>query len=121
MALPNIALISLAAAKEHIRIDEDADEDTDLQLKINAASQAVINYLKDRATVVLSLDSSGEPEQDSSGEPTGIPANVQMAVLLLTGIFYRDRDGQEMSKWAPGYLPPPVTALLYPNRDPAFV
>jgi hypothetical protein len=113
-------LVSLAKAKLHLRVDHD-DDDSDIELKLMAASGAVVNYLKSGATF---LDSSGEVETDSSGDPVGVPYQVQAATLLLLGDFYKNResitedavDGQ----FGYGYLPKYVTALLYPLRDPAL-
>lgn len=111
-----VMLVTLNQASDQLRRD-DCEDDGDLTLKIQAASQAVINYLKDGADF---LDSDGEPEVDVNGEPMNVPANVQLAVLMLVGIMYRDRDGQEMEKWDLGYLPKPVVNLLYMNRSPAM-
>ncbi|WP_460640101.1 head-tail connector protein [Larkinella harenae] len=109
-------LVSLQQASDHLRRDT-TDDDSDLELKIHAASAAVINYLKAGATF---LDTSGGVPLDTSGNPVGVPYEVQAAVLLMLGVLYRDRDGQEMSQWELGYLPRPVMALLYPLRDPAM-
>jgi hypothetical protein len=43
-----------------------------------------------------------------------------MATILLTGHFYNNPDGDPEHDWEQGYLPRPVTALLYPLRDPAL-
>lgn len=119
-----VMLVSLEQASEHLRRDTDAD-DNDLTLKILAASAACINYLKSGANSFI--NSSGDVDYDSAGNPI-VPYNVQMAVLILVGIFYRDREGQDtmitssriMDKWQLGYLPMPVQSLLYPHRDPAL-
>ena len=63
------------------------------------------------------LDSAGDVIVDSNDEPVGIPYEVQCAVLILVGYLYRNRDTND--GFDPGYLPAPVTALLYPLRDPA--
>jgi hypothetical protein len=39
---------------------------------------------------------------------------------MMVGILARDRDGVEAKDWDHGYLPRPVTSLLYPLRDPAL-
>ena len=111
-----VMLVSLQQALDHLRVDN-TDDNNDLTLKIHAASGAVINYLKTGATF---LDTNGGIDVDSSGDPVGVPFEVQAAVLILLGVFYRDRDGQEMDKWELGYLPKPVIALLYPLRDPTL-
>lgn len=112
-------LVSLEQGKRHLRVIlDDPDENADIELKIKGASQAVLDYLKSRADEFL--DSAGEVEVDSENEPVGIPENVQAATLLMLGYLYKDRDNNADSAYQQGYLPAPVTALLYPRRDPAF-
>lgn len=108
-------LVTLQQAKDHLRIDNDAD-DADLELKIRAASGSVLNYIRSGADVFL--DSSGEAALDSNGIAIGIPVEIQQATLLLLGYFYRDRDADSEGAYEMGYLPRAVTALLYPHRDP---
>lgn len=112
-----VMLVSLAQAKEHLRVD-DADNDNDLILKIHAASAAVLNYIRNGADVFT--DSSGEPIVDSNGNPIGIPYDVQAATLLMIGYLYRMRDNNEDGEFEMGYLPKPVTALLYVYRVPSL-
>lgn len=109
-------LVSLQQARNHLRSD-DSDDDADLSLKILAASAAVLAYLKDGATFV---DSNGDVPVDSYGDPVGVPRQVQAATLLMVGYLYRLRDENEDEAYEHGYLPKPVTSLLYPLRDPAI-
>lgn len=102
-------LVDVDMAKERLRIDHDAEDDT-LELLINGASAAVLNYLK------LAHDHY----DDSNGDIVDVPYEVQNATLLLVGIILRDPAGVEMKDWEMGYLPKPVMALLYPLRDPAL-
>jgi len=111
-------LVSLQMAKDHLMMDH-TDEDGLIELYINAASGAVINYLGTLGTDAI-LDSSGIVSYDSNLEPIGIPYEVQAATLILVGHFYKDRDNNEGNAFMQGYLPMPVTALLYPLRDPAL-
>lgn len=104
-----VMLVDLDQTKERLRFDHDLEDDT-LTLLIEGASGAVMNYLNLAHTFY----------DDSFGSPADVPAEVQNAVLLLTGILSRDRSGVEMKDWEQGYLPRPVTALLYPLRDPAL-
>jgi hypothetical protein len=85
-----VMLISLSQASEHLRRDTNAD-DGDLTIKIEAASQAIINYIDDKDF----LDSSGDVEYDTFGDPIGVPKPIQAATLALVGMLYSDRDGQE--------------------------
>ena len=113
-------LVSLTAAKKHLRVDHD-DEDSDIELKVLAASAAVLDYLKSYATF---LDSEGSVPQDSEGEPQGVPYQVQAATLLLLGDLYKNREpqGDDVvdAQFGYGYLPRAVITLLYPLRDPAL-
>lgn len=108
-------LVTLEQVKAHLRIVHSSDDD-DLTGKTHAASAAVLAYLKDGAVF---LDSSGQVEVDSSGDPIGVPYNVQIATLIMVGYFNKDRDEDTDRAYETGYLPKPVTALLYPLRDPA--
>jgi len=96
-------LVTLAEARDHLRSDS-VDDDADLTIKIHAASGAVINYLKSPAFI----------------DESAVPFEVKAATLLLIGYLYKDRDGDEGGEYQQGYLPRPVTALLYPLRDPAL-
>lgn len=110
-----VMLVTLQQAMDHLRVDNDAEEN-DLLLKIAAASGAVLNYINPGADVFL--DSLGEPAVDSNGVAIGIPYEIQAATLLLLGYFYKDRDGDPDKAYEMGFLPRSVTALLYPHRTP---
>lgn len=112
-----VMLVSLTQAREHLRVDS-TDEDNDLTLKIHAASGAVLNYIRNGADVFT--DSAGDPILDSNDSPIGIPFEIQAATLLMLGYLYRDRDGDPDKAYEMGYLPRPVTALLYPYRVPSL-
>lgn len=110
-----VMLVSLQQASDHLRRDDDADNN-DLTLKIKAASKSIIRYLKDGATF---LDSQGDVEVDSSGDPIGVPEDVQSATLIMLGWLYRDRDAMD-DRIEYATLPKAVTALLYPLRKPTM-
>lgn len=109
-----VMLVSLQQASDHLRRDT-GDDDNDLILKVQAASGAVINYLKDGATFLETA-----VELDANGEPIGIPFEVKAAVLLMVGYLYKERDGDDGKSYEMGYLPRPVMSLLYPLRKPAL-
>lgn len=109
-----VALVSLDLVKDALRIDT-TDDDTLLSAYILAASAAVISYLDTRADAVLDLDSGGDLPSGAE-----VPEQVQVATILLVGHFYREPDGDTEKAFERGYLPKPVTALLYPLRDPAL-
>ena len=116
-------LITLQQAKDHLRIDT-SDDNSDLTLKIEAASQAVLNYI---ANDLPFMNSAGEPDYDSAGIGIDIPAPIQSAVLLTLGVLYKDRDGVEYTDARQGadmartgiiILPRAAHFLLDPYREP---
>lgn len=130
-----VLLVTLDQAKAHLRVDT-SDGDADITLKILAASNAVLNYLKtsgvayeyevDSAGDVV-FDSAGTPVYtlDSAGELVPLPA-VQAAVLLMLGVLYIDRDGEAYVGGEQGprlgdrSLPQVVHWLLDPLRKPTL-
>lgn len=116
-------LVSLAATKERLRYDTDA-EDVDLTFLIEACTQMVLNYLKvDESYFAGSeYDTDGQWPTDSDGVLIGASnfPEVQTATMYLVAVIKRDPSGVESDKWEHGYLPLPVRAMLYPLRDPAM-
>lgn len=119
--------VTLARAKQHLNMDHDSD-DVLIDAYIGAASEAVKNYLKSASPYEVERDSNDDPVLDSSGDPTYVTDSsggkvvkyaVQAATLLQLGFLYKDRDENADSAYQMGYLPKPVTALLYSLRDPA--
>jgi hypothetical protein len=118
-------LITLAQARAHVRVDHTM-EDEQIDAFIEAASSAVVNYLKSGADTFL--NTLGLPEEIySSDSPPEVldyvaPDEVKVAVKILVGYFFRNRDGRDPGAdgWQQGYLPAVVTALLYPLRDPTL-
>lgn len=120
--------VTLESAKAHLNMDHDEDDNL-IGLYITAASRAVKNYLKSGSPFKIETDSDGNDVLDSSGDPVYerdssgakiIAEEVQAATLLLIGHLYKDRDENPDGAFEAGYLPKPVTALLYPLRDPAL-
>jgi gp6-like head-tail connector protein len=110
-------LVTLDQAIAHLRADA---VDPMIPLYVSAASEAVLVYLQD----AWFLDTAGDVPVDSSGDPDGVPANIQAATLLLIGELYRNREGDQGGKidaqFGYGFLPQSVLALLYPYRTPTF-
>lgn len=120
--------VTLARGKQHLNMDHDLD-DTLIEAYISAASAAVKNYLKSASPYEVERDSNDDPVLDSSGDPTyvvdssgdkQVKFEVQAATLLQLGFLYKDRDENADVAYDIGYLPKPVTALLYPLRTPAL-
>lgn len=109
-----LMLVTVEQVKTRLRIDHDS-EDTDLALMIRSASRAVMNYLKMDAEDFY--DSAGEFPTDSAGEPTDVDEEIQQAALMLVGLFYRDRSGDNRNDWDGTTLPAPVVSVLYPLRQ----
>lgn len=107
-------LITLSDALNHLNHPQ--AQNPEITIYIHAASAAVLNYLKSGADSFL--DSAGEVITDSNDEPVGVPYEVRAAVMILVGYLFRNRDTND--GFNAGYLPAPVTALLYPLRDPAL-
>lgn len=112
-------LVTVSQARAHLRSDTE-DDDADLALKIEAASELVVDYLGDY--VYAEFDSAGVV-LDSNGDPTGVTPRVQSATLITVANMYRERDGsQEYSvdpQFGYGYaLPKGAMALLYSLRKP---
>lgn len=128
-------LISIEEARDHLRIDTDA-EDLWLDLWISVVSSAVLAWLKDDwRAYEPAVDSNGDALEDSAGDEIplldqlGNPtpkAQVKGAVLIEIAQHYRFRDGSGVaavpSQWGYGYtLGAGATALLAPLRKTTIV
>lgn len=100
-----MALVSLADAKSHLRIDDD-DQDAFLSAQLENAEGIVIDYLKDRA--------------DETWDENTVPGQVRASVLLVLGALWENREG--VGPDAPDLDPisPAVRSLLMRSRDPAL-
>ena len=97
-------------AKEHLRITH-SEEDGPIQDKLDAAEDAVMDY--------IGLDSASPTWDDSN-----VPPSLQAAILLVLGDLWEHRgdDDQQQTifnRVADGEFHPRVTALLHRRR--AFV
>lgn len=117
-------LITLDEAKAHLRVDHNLDDD-DIEDAIEDASAAVLAYIGDNQYLFLDTGGDALDLEDTSADQAGLRAQAlcKRATKLLVGTFYRYRDGaaetvQVDSRFGYGYLPQPVTALLYSLRDP---
>ena len=99
-------LVTIKQAADHLKIDDFADEIADLTLKINAASEIVLDYVEQ--------EESDYPE-DSNGDST-VPATLQAATLLLVGDMHRHRDSEMPTYKTEAYLPSAVRAILFSKK-----
>ncbi len=94
-------LVTLDEAKAHLKIEE-ADEDTDLQLKLDGAIELVVDYCD---------------TQDPIWSSDTVPARVKSAILLVLGNLYGSRGDKTPSG-------PPISQnvedLLYKWHTPAL-
>jgi hypothetical protein len=118
------SLVTLDEAKAHLRIDHD-DEDESIELQIEAASAAVLNYIGDAQ--YLFLDTGGDELMlDPATEQEGLRAQqlAHRATLLLVGDFFKNReptpDDVVDPRFGYGYLPRAVVALLTSLRQPTI-
>lgn len=95
-------LVTLAEARAHLYIDVDgtagSPHDVWLAIFIPVVSEMVTNWLKDDWRLYVSeVDSSGDIELDSSGDPipTSVVRNVvKGAVLVELASLFRFREGE---------------------------
>lgn len=113
-------LVTVDFAKLHIQVDYDVADEL-IEFQIHAASEAVLNYLKDARYAFT--DTSGEVLTDSSGNDL-TPFVVKQAVVYWVAEFFRNREPTATDVVDPqygyGYPPRGVVALLYSLRDPAY-
>lgn len=93
--LPMTALVTLDEAKTHLRILDD-DQDFDVVMKIEAASEIVIDYIK---------------RPDHGWTAATAPKLIKAAVLLVAASMFADREF--------GGLSDSVKNILHRYRDPA--
>lgn len=103
-------LASLAEAKGLLRIDF-SDDDAALQLLLDAASSAVVDYLQ----------GGGFPVVDDAGQVTGqLPAQVKIGTIMLAGFLYENPDQDPKNAFSGGHFPSQVLSLLRPLRKPTL-
>lgn len=117
-------LVPIATVRTALRIDA-GESDELLAIYVSAASRGVQRYLKGQFSeaIIPGVDSPAQdsPPNSPPDDITAIDDAVQFAVIALTGIMYREPDGDAAKNFAEtGQLPYIVTALLYPLRDPAL-
>lgn len=102
-----MSLLTTAYAVFQARIDDDEAlaAAADIAQKVATANALVLRYLKLE-------DESGIAARD-------LPIVIDAAATMFA-YLWRLRDEDEKGEFEPGFLPRPVTALLYPLRDPTL-
>lgn len=118
--MSSLSYVTIEEAKCQCRVPStDGFDDGRFFHLIQAASGAVKNYLKDFSAYEGQRNTDDDYEVDSSGEPVleeilEVKPEVKQAVLLLIDDWYNGRMPED-----PHSLPPYVSSLLWPLRDPA--
>lgn len=99
-----VALATLKAAKDHLHIDGESDDDA-VALKLSDASDIVIDYLK---------------RPDHGWTDQTVPGQVRASVLLVLGTLWADREGSGEQATDRDPISPAVVSLLRRMRDPAI-
>ncbi len=97
-----MSIVTIDQVREHLRYDTE-DNDPMLEMYIKAAENAVLKYVTD------------------TFENNVYPDDIKHAVLLMVGMFDREREPSKESSIIDNYLPPAVRALLYPYRTPTAI
>lgn len=108
-----VALCTLEQVKQAQPVINHDDDDDLLVLLIEAASEAVIDYLDTRAGDVIGLTNGGDLESDAE-----IPAAVTVATVLTARHLY---EGPNEIQARPGGIPYRAEMLLYRLADPPAV
>lgn len=107
-------LVGLDRVKQALKIDT-TDDDDFLRIMIAAASETVARYLKSQAADLLGTDS---PPVDPPEDLSSVDPRVVASIIMLVGYLYREPDSDTAKDFELGLLPPKVTIMLYPLRDP---
>ena len=105
-----VALTTLAEVKRAQPVISHDDDDELLAQLIEAASDAVIDYLDGRAQSILGLDDDGALPDGAT-----IPAAVSVATILTVRHLY---EGPDEMQARPGGMPYRAEMLLYRLADP---
>jgi hypothetical protein len=112
--------VPVATVRAALKIDSGESDDV-LTLYISAATRAVLRYLKLPYDFSLGNSPADSPPNSPPDDLGLIDERAQFAIIALTGILYREPDGDQAKNFAEtGQLPYIVTALLYSERTPTI-
>ncbi|WP_207458649.1 head-tail connector protein [Azospirillum sp. SYSU D00513] len=103
-----MAAVTLDEAKAHLRVDGGA-EDADLTLKLMAAEDAAAQYINRPI-----------PWTNAEGQAVPVPASVKVAILLILGDLYANREGSVIGNGVVRVENSTVDMLLDPYRLMGF-
>ena len=118
-----MALVTLAQLQAHLRLPVGVSSppttaEDDLQLKLDAAAEAVLQYIARPSDAAWTLTIAG---WDGGSPVVPVPTLIQLAILEMAAALSGFRgDDLESPKADHGDLPPVVKTLLYRYRDPAL-
>ena len=112
--MPTLALVTLAQAKDHLRVSS-PDEDADISLKLSAATEQAVIYL-DRAVYATDADLQAAMAAGTAGDmPMVCSDMVRAGILLILGDLYANREDVITGTIAT-QLPTGAAACLRPLR-----
>lgn len=112
-------LVSLEEVRSWLRMDAGTVSDDRLTLLVEAASAAIMAFLKEDGAEDFT-DSNFLPIEDSNGVAIDVPSDVKAATMVLTGYLDRGPDGDPDKAFTPGHLPPAVSTHIWHRRDPTM-
>ena len=124
MTIPTV--VTLEQARAHLNmsapVGSPAPDDADLQMKIDAATELVCEYISDRNPAdpawIAEIESWGV-----TGSPVSLaPAVIQMAVLLQFGelVRFRGDDTANPTRHPASHLASMVEGILKRYHDPTL-
>jgi len=107
-----VRLVDLQAAKLHLRVDGE-DEDVLIQIYLDAAEKAVIDFLNRNVYADQeALEAAAEPAE---AMPMVVNAPIRAAALLILGHLYANRENS-VTGVSVQALPMGAHSLLWPYR-----
>ena len=102
-------ILTVDEVKNHLRIDEN-DEDETIAGLIRQAQSTAEDFCRVSFEPVTETDDEGNESTTSAPEP------VRLAVLLMVSHYYENRDNPDRAVY--GTMRIAFENLLYPYRDP---
>ena len=107
-----MSLVDLEAAKLHLRVDGE-DEDSLIQIYLDAAEQAAIDFLN--RNVYADQEALDAAEEPPEAKAMVVNAPIRAAVLLILGHLYANRESVVIGTIT-ATMPMGAHSLLWPYR-----